>query len=357
MIIGIHPDRSGDESYSEKWAAGLRSRGVEVRELDLLAPNALDQARGCDGVMWRWRHHAQDKQSAQRILFAVEHLLGIPVYPDTPTAWHYDEKVAQLYLLRALGALMPQTWLFWEREAALKWCQAARYPLVFKLSSGASSANILKVDSAGRACGLVEQMFGRGMFPYSMNEFATRPEMLWAGRGWRALASRLRWAWGYAWRREYPPLPSHWRAERGYVYFQEFVPGNAFDTRVAIIGGRAFALRRFNRPGDFRASGSGRLDHDPKAIDPRCLRSAFDLSRRGRFQSMAYDFLVREGQPVITEISYAFADSAVHDCPGHWDEDLNWVPGQMWPQDAQAEDFLERLTRRAASSSRPVAGA
>lgn len=31
------------------------------------------------------------------------------------------------------------------------------------------------------------------------------------------------------------------------------------DTRVTVIGHCAFGYRRYNRPGDFRASGSGRL--------------------------------------------------------------------------------------------------
>jgi hypothetical protein len=58
---------------------------------------------------------------------------------------------------------------------------------------------------------------------------------------------------------------------------------------------------------------------------------------------MAYDFIYRRKQPVLCEISYAYADSAVHDCPGRWDSNLNWIDGQMWPEEAQVEDFLARV--------------
>lgn len=44
---------------------------------------------------------------------------------------------------------------------------------------------------------------------------------------------------------------------KGYIYFQDFIPNNNYDTRVKVIGNRCAALRRYNRKNDFRASGSG----------------------------------------------------------------------------------------------------
>jgi glutathione synthase/RimK-type ligase-like ATP-grasp enzyme len=344
MIIGIHPDRIGEESYSEKWAEFLLARGAEVRTLNLLAPDALEQARQCDGVMWRWAHNPQDKQSAQRILYTIEHYLGIPVYPDSPSAWHYDEKVAQFYLLQALRAPMPQTWLFWHRDQALAWARAAPYPVVFKLSPGASSANVIKVDTEAQAVNLINRAFRRGIFPMTMNEHRISLGFPRSRAQAKAMLRRLIDALRYVWRADYPALsPAWWKPELGYVYFQEFLPGNAFDTRISVIGNRAFGFRRMNRPNDFRASGSGNLVFDPDPIDRRCIEIASRVSQRGKFQSMAYDFLFKNGEPVICEISYAYADWAVHSCPGHWDPNLNWVEGQMWPEEAQVEDFLARV--------------
>jgi hypothetical protein len=51
------------------------------------------------------------------------------------------------------------------------------------------------------------------------------------------------------------------------------------------------------------------------------------------FQSMAYDFVFDENEkPYIVEISYTFVDYAVHNCPGYYDENLNWHEGHYWPQ-------------------------
>ncbi|HVP21528.1 MAG TPA: hypothetical protein VMS73_06665 [Anaerolineaceae bacterium] len=344
MIIGLHTDRVGQESYSEKWAEFLTERGVQVKQLNLFAPDALAQAQKCDGVMWRWAHLPQEKQSAQKILYTIEHILGIPVYPDSQTAWHYDEKTAQYYLLQALQTPMPQTWLFWARDQALAWAQTAPYPVVFKLSAGAGSSNVIKVESKTRAIYLIDRMFRRGIFPMTMNEYRQPSGSPRSLTQLVAMMRRMIDAFPYLWRAEYPKLPPvWWKPEYGYAYFQEFLPGNEFDTRISVIGNRAFAFRRLNRSGDFRASGSGKLIYDPDQIDMRCVQIALDISTRGQFQSMAYDFLLKNEEPVITEISYAFADWAIQLCPGYWNSELDWINKQIWPEEAQVEDFIDRV--------------
>ncbi len=343
--VAIQPDLIGEESYSRKWSLFLQERNVDVREVDLLRSDALDQLIGCDGVMWRWSHSPQHKQSAQRILASIELCLGIPVYPGIRTSWHFDEKTAQYYLLQALQAPMPRTWIFWRLQDALHWVNSGvSYPVVHKLSSGAGSSNVRMIHNARQARQAVMQAFQRGFMPYSMNEYA-----LWRftrGTGlMRQVLQRPADAFRHLLFGHSPRFhPLYWRPERGYVYFQEFLPDNSFDTRVTVIGRRAFAFRRMNRPNDYRASGSGTIDYSPDGIDVECVRTALDLSLRGGFQSMAYDFLCSGHRPVVCEVSYAFADSAVQTCPGHWchedDATLTWVAGQMWPEEAQVEEFL-----------------
>lgn len=344
MMIGIHPDSYDGNCYAEKWAAALRARGEEVKWLDLLAQDAFLQVDGCQGVMWRWPHDQSHKQSAKQILHVVEQYLGIPVFPDSRTAWHYDEKSAQWYLLRAAGAPMPETWLFWSRPQALAWAETASYPVVFKLSAGAGSTNVQLVRTQAEAVLLINRMFVWGIFPLTLNEFAPRTGLRRTWREWRAAWDRVRHALRYVWKGRYPPLhPQWWKPEFGYAYFQKFLAGNEHDTRVTVIGDRAFGFRRLNRPGDFRASGSGRLDFAPEQVDLRCVEVAFHISKELGFQSMAYDFLYDEGRPVISEVSYTFLDRAVHACPGHWTPELRWVDGSLWPEEAQVEDFLQRV--------------
>jgi hypothetical protein len=133
----------------------------------------------------------------------------------------------------------------------------------------------------------------------------------------------------------------YWQLHKDYVLFQTFLPDNRFDTRVTVIGNRAFAFRRINRKGDFRASGSGNIDYDYERIDSRCVELAFKASEHFSFQAMAYDFLSGpEGAPVICEMSYTFVDRAVYDCPGYVTRHGSFVSGQHWPQDCVIEDLL-----------------
>lgn len=135
--------------------------------------------------------------------------------------------------------------------------------------------------------------------------------------------------------------------EKGYAYFQDFVPDNQFDTRVTVIGDRAVAYIRKVRPGDFRASGSGDMDYDPRNIRLQCVQVAFEVTQRVGSQSMAFDFLIeRDGRPMIVEVSYCYVPDFVYNCPGHWDRQLIWHEGHMWPEEAILIDLLEDVGRR-----------
>jgi glutathione synthase/RimK-type ligase-like ATP-grasp enzyme len=334
MVVAIHHhSETPADSFSWKWAQALQRRQFDVRLLDFRSTQAFEQIRECSAAMWHWYHLPEDKQVAPKILSAIEHGLKLPVFPDVKTCWHYDEKVAQHYLLGTLDVPRVKTWVFWNRGDALNFIKGACYPLVFKLSVGAGAANVLKVENYSDAKAKVNAMFGAGIFPYSFNEFA--PENSEAQR------SKLWWLprLGRAGRQS----DDHWYGarQRNYIYLQEFLPGNSHDIRITIIGNRAFGFTRKNRDGDFRASGSGKLDYDPAGIPPAALAIAFQVSKSCRFQSMAYDFLVdRDRNVKLNEFSYAFLNSAVYDCPGFWDSDFVFHPGRYWPEELQVEDFL-----------------
>jgi hypothetical protein len=350
MKIAINSDRSGAESYSDKWTEFLEKRGVSVFAVDLRNILDFETIKRCDGFMWRWLHTPEDKLKARRFLPLIEFDLNKPVFPNYKTCWHYDDKVAQYLLLSSRGVSIPETWLFWSREEAIQWCQTATYPVIFKLTAGASASNVLMLRNQHEAVRQINSMFWEGVFPMTMNEHAKSP---WpkSFSDIKPFLRRFKSGVTYGILGKYPALPPFWwQPEKGYAYFQEFIPGNDFDTRITVIGNRAFALRRFNRKGDFRASGSGLLDYARKEINMDCVRMAFDTSRKFGFQSMAYDFLVRSnGQPVIVEISYTFIDKFVYQCPGHWNEKLEWIEGGIWPEEAQVIDFIDHINSKSNS--------
>jgi hypothetical protein len=203
---------------------------------------------------------------------------------------------------------------------------------VIKLWSGAASTNVRLVRSYQEAAGWIDRLFTRGVLNLAGGTF----------QYWKLSPGRLRAAAHLLFHGS-PPGPQAWEVHRNYVLFQEFLEENSFDTRVTIIGNRAFAYRRFNRENDFRASGSGRIDNDPGQIDPAFVRLAFEVARKLRAQSCAMDGLWRGREPVVGEVSYTYVSRFVHDCPGHWDSELKWHEGKMWPEEAHVADFLARL--------------
>lgn len=347
LVIGVQ--KPFERSFEVRWAEALEGAGVQVRWVDLLAPDPLSQIAGCDGVMWHWYHYPYEHRlAALPILRVIEEHLRIPVFPDMATCWHYDDKISQSYLLEALGVPIPKTWVFWRKEDALAWSAKVEYPLVAKLSSGAGSLNVRLIRDEQAARLYIAECFSGAGF------LVRRPlPPTPVRRAWRLamrMVKRFALSFPYVLAGRFPPLPDpiNWMPHKNHVLFQEFLPGNDFDTRVTVIGNRAFAFRRMNRPGDFRASGSGRIDHDPAQIDIRCVKAAFAAVRSLKSQSMAFDYLYRgaDREPVVGEISYAYVDRAVERCPGHWDGDLNWHEGHVWPQDAHVEDFLARIRRQ-----------
>lgn len=353
MRIAIQPDsvkhHGKTESYSARWAQLLAARSIEVKWMDVYEGDILERLRDCDALMWRTIHNPNQKQIAQSLLYVIERYLGIPVFPDHSTYWHYDDKIKQYYIFQALNIKTPKTWIFWNREKAIAWANQARYPIILKLAPGASSNNVRLIKDAQEAASVIKRMFKEGIYPADIH---CRKNMILQSHELflKAFLSRLEKACRMVFLKEQPYISRgwQWRLEKNYVYFQEFVPDNSFDTRVVVVGERIFAFRRFNRPGDFRASGSGNFDLDPKPIDKRCLAIAYHVSCALGCQSMAYDFLIKDGQPVITEMSYTHGtygqlNWSFDNAPGYWTPDLNWQERGMWPEEAHIEDLLTSI--------------
>ena len=342
-MIGIH-DSPG--SFSDRWVKYCTAKDIPFRRVDCLSTDVIAQCEGLDALLWHWAHNNPvDQLVARQIIASLTAKVPV-VFPDVNTCWHYDDKIAQKYLLEAIGAPVISTWVFTRKIEALRWIEGATWPKVFKLRGGAGSTNVSLVRSRHQATALCLQAFGRGFPAVAVNRTSNLTSYL-AG-----MPSRVRKTNSAheLWQRlaRVPQtltrllgLRPTMQRERGYVYFQEFLPNNAFDTRITVIGNRAFGFRRMNRPDDFRASGSGNISHEPDRIDKKCVAIAFRVANQLGTQSLAFDFLFNPQQePMIGEISYCYAASAVQACRGYWDQQGTWHEGNVWPEHAILEDVL-----------------
>ncbi len=335
MKIAIH-DRRG--SFSDRWLQYCHEKGYDYTVVDCLNNEIIKTLEEYDILLWHWElGNHQEILFAKKILFSIAHL-NIKVYPNFQTCWHYDDKISQKYLLESVCNYSIPTYIFYNIGDAYQWIENSTFPKVFKLSKGAASTNVSLVHTPNNAKKLVKQAFGRGFSHSGLT---------------KDVRHRLR---KHQLKKDYfdviKRLPSTLRKlyiynksisrEANYVYFQDFMPGNSFDTRVIIIGDKAFAFRRFVRDNDFRASGSGIIDYSPENINLESILISFDVANRLNTQTLALDFISNEeGELKIVEISYSFPSALVRQCKGYWlGKELVWREGIFWAQDQILNDLI-----------------
>lgn len=336
MKLAIH---QSDNGFHPRWRAYCEQQDIPYKVVNCYANDIIDQLADCGALLW---HHSQgnpkDILIAKQILFALEHT-GFRVFPDFHTAWHFDDKVAQKYLLERIGAPMVPSYVFVDRVVALAWFQQTDFPKVFKLRGGAGSANVRLVPNRKTARQLIRQGFGKGFSNY--NAMGSLKERWRKFRG--GLTSISDVAKGLV-RFVYPPPYSRVLGkERGYAYFQDYIPGNKSDTRIVVIGDKAFGLIRYVRAGDFRASGSGSFAFDRDLFDERCVKIAFKVAEQLQLQVGVFDFVFdSSNEPLIVELSYGFTALPYDKCPGYWDTNLNWHEGTFDPYGWMVDEIIFR---------------
>ncbi len=313
------------------WTEYCQENNIEYKLINPYNNNITEEIADCDIFMW---HHSQSKYKdllfAKQLLFSLEQS-GKIIYPNFNSAWHFDDKLGQKYLLEAIGAPLVKSYVFFDKFEALEWAKKTEYPKVFKLRCGAAATNVKLVHSYKECRKYINKAFGKGYPPYdgienlkkSFTSFKNKD-----GNIKNILSSIYRLI-------SKPKEYKYIKEEKGYVYFQDFMSGNDYDTRVIVIGGKyASAEKRINRKGDFRASGSGKFSFDN--IDINIIRIAFDVAKKLKIQSVAYDFVYDENkQPKIVEICFGFGTKGIKRAPGYYTDDMAWhncdnIPIYKW---------------------------
>ncbi len=338
MLVGIHKGKWGRFPKSlQVYEKILEYNKIDHIRLDINESDFWDKVKKLDLFVFHFDNITDLKEIANVIIPIIQDQLKIRCFPDISTVWSYDDKIKEYYILSQAGFPVINNFIFWNKGPALEWAEKATYPVVFKLKSGSQSDNVILVKNRKFAEKIIKRMFGKGVDPNKVMFNVSKRIKDFSFKGFlHGLAIKFY--------RFYNGLDQYplWDKQKNYVIFQEFLKGNTFDTRIAIIGDKAFGFIRHNRKNDFRASGSEKKDYDPEKIDLRCVKIAFDVSDFFKFQTMAFDFLYNEkGDPVICEISYDYPTKSIFLAPGYWDRNLNWHEGHYWPQYLYLKDILE----------------
>lgn len=334
-MIAIHYSKKDD--FSIDWIEYCQKNKIPFKMVSCYDNDIVDQLKDSKVLLWHVDNLQFEDQIFAKYLILALNNTGIKVFPNQNTVWHFDDKVAQKYLLEAIGAPLVATYVFYNKKTALDWVIKTSFPKVFKLRKGGASVNVFLAKNRSHAIKLVNRAFGKGFPTLDMTTILKeryRKYKLGTESVLGLLKGIVRLFIG-------TPFKNMSSNEKGYIYFQEFLPNNDHDQRIIVIGNRAIGLKRMVRKKDFRASGSGEFYYDRELFDEECVKIAFEVSRKLGFQSMSYDFIYNEeGQPQIVEVSYGYSKNVYLPCPGYWDTNLNWHEGEIAAQDWIIEDVL-----------------
>ena len=325
-------------TFSDKWIEYCEQNSINYKIVNCYASDIIQQLEDCDGLMWHWLHSDSKAMLFARQLTYTLQKAGKKIFPDTNTCWHFDDKVGQKYLLEALGAPLVPSYVFYDEDEAIAWAQQTNYPKVFKLRGGAGSLNVSIVNNLAKAIELIKRAFGEGVSPIPSlhTDIKTKLKKIKSlSQLWKKITKLNKYI------EDTRNDKKMFSLEKGYAYFQEFIPDNDHDIRVIVIGQKAFAIKRIVRDNDFRASGSGMIIHAPDQIPLDCIKSGFELAKKLNTQCIAVDYIFQKDKMLLIEISYGFASKGYLNCPGYWDADLKWHEGTFTPEWFMISDFLK----------------
>lgn len=337
MKIAIH-HRPG--SFSDRWIEYCINAGIDHKIVNAYDSNIVEQVSDCDAFMWHHHHaNAMDVLFAKQLIYSLE-TAGIKCFPDFHTVWHFDDKVGQKYLLESIGAPLVPSYVFYSKKDALEWVEHTDFPKVFKLRGGAGSSNVILAHTPQEARRLIKKSFGKGFPQNSIKTLFSEYKRLKKERK-ASFGSFVKSIAAYYLK----PGTYHktHQNECGYAYFQEFIRNNHYDIRVVVVGDKAFYLKRMVRKDDFRASGSGHIIYEKDVYTEPCVKISFDVQKKLKSQCTAFDYVMKDGQPLIVEISYGFAMHGYDKCEGYYTDDMEFHPGQFNPQNWMVDELIREI--------------
>lgn len=340
MKIALHQDFS---SFFNDWKLYCAENSINYKIVNCYDSDIIYQLADCDVLMWHHNHaNPKDALFAKQLLYSLEQS-GKKVFPDFNTGWHFDDKVGQKYLMEAMNIPHVQSYVFYSKIEAMGWIEHVAFPKVFKLRRGAGGRNVRLVNNKKDAMVLINQAFGSGFRQYDV-----RGGIKEGLRKWKNNKGSI-YDIFKAFAHFFIPiqLEKSQGREKGYIYFQDFVPNNDFDIRVIVVKNKAYGMKRKVRKGDFRASGSSEFIYDP--IDKRILEIAFNTVRDLGMQCCAFDFIYDiNNDPLIIEMSYGFGTLGSGKCDGYYEVNFDFIKGPFNPfgwmiEDIISSKFLKKL--------------
>lgn len=315
-------DKLHSTNWSIAWVEYCKENTLDHEIINPYKNGVIKKLMEFDIILWHYSNYSfKDMLMAKNILFTMEEH-GKKVFPSFKDAWHFDDKLAETYLLESISAPIPKSYYYYDMQSLELDIKNLSFPIIAKLRNGSGSHNVKMIKSKEELRGYAKKMFTSGlssapslMYKASSNIKSTKSLKTFINRAKR-IPEFLRSL----------SNAKKFNKERGYVYLQEFIPNDGYDLKIVVVGDKLSFIGRNIREGEFRASGGGDLFYDRNRVTQDVINSAFKTSDDLGFKCMGYDYVIDNitGVGKIIEISYGFSHQAVLDANGFFDRNGIW---------------------------------
>lgn len=329
VLINRRPGPLHTTSWVNPWEEYLKENDIPYDMVDLFAVDAIETLKDYDVLLWHFGQYVYVNMLETRSILYSAKMMGLKVFPDFNDAWHFDDKVAEMYALQAVGAPIPKSQVYYTMPDLKKALDEGKidFPIVAKLRTGSGSHNVKLIHNEAQLLRYARRMFGRGFDPAPSLLYKTSSNIRSSHDKATFMAKLKRAPEFLRTRRHAKQFPN----EKGYVYLQEFIPSDGYDMKIVVVGDKLSGLYRPIRSHDFRASGGGEVLYDKEKFSENIIRSAFAAADAIGFKCVGFDYVVdnRTGEGKIVEMSYGFSHTAVMGMGGWFDRECQWHEGAL----------------------------
>ena len=310
-------------SWTPKFIEYCKKNEIPFEVLDCYRSDVINKLPNYSALLWNYSNFVISDILEARNIIQVACNMGLMTFPDPSMGWHFDDKIAEMYALESVEASIPQSWVFYVEEECLEWLKhEASFPLVAKLRCGSGSNNVKLLHNVDEATRYAKRMFSRGFNPTPSLAYKAYSK-LQSSKDLSMILARIRKI------PEFLNTRAHARMmpmEKGYCYFQEFIPNDGYDLKVVVIGDKITFCARNVRKNDFRASGGGDCYYDRNLLTDDVMDEAFVTAKRLKMNCVGFDFVVdrTSGKGKIIEMCYGFDYVAQQDLNAYVDKSHVW---------------------------------
>jgi len=325
--IAIHQNKKmfdHSTSWVSPWISYCESNKLPFEIVDCYSTNIIDKLNDFGYLLWHFDNFCFTDMFVAPIILYTAKKYGLKIFPDFNEMWHFDDKIAEMYYLKSVNAPIPQSCFFYSLDEVKSWIDKIdTYPIVAKLRKGSGAHNVVLIKTSSQIISYSKKMFKKGISPKPNIFNKAKSNYSSSKNDWSLMKTRIK------------RIPEFYRTyknaslfpnEKGYVFFQEFIPNDGYDLKIVVIGDKLGFCARHIRKNDFRASGSGDIFYDRSLVTKDIIESAFSAYEKLELQCMGFDYVVdkRSGKGKIVEMSYGFSHVAILNSKGYFNRKGEW---------------------------------